>query len=311
MARLFAMTNRKNTAVLAAVTAATLMGTLGYFVRSSGCSAQMCAFVRFLTGLVLIAPVLVMRHGWRSAVRPSWMAAVSGVGISMCILFYFLAMQCLPLGIAALMVYVGPVLAAAAEAVWNRRLPALRDALPLAMSLVGIVAVAAFAGDEVTGGGAGISHQGLLYSFLSAAGYSVYLLLNSRIPAAMPLSYRTYWQFLAGCLVLSAAVVIDEGHAWCGMVQGWPYLLAIGVCHGLVVMMLISYAARRLSAIQYGTFAYLEPAVAVLMGYLLYAEEMTAGQWAGFALVLAAAATQVIFSRRTTAHLTKQPCPLP
>lgn len=305
------MTNRKNTAVLAAVTAAALMGTLGYFVRSSGCSAEMCAFVRFVMGLVLIAPVLVWRHGWRSALRPSWMAAVAGAGISLCILFYFLAMQCLPLGIAALMVYVGPVLAAAAEAVWNRRLPTLRDALPMAMSLAGIVAVAAFAEGGAAGGGTGISHQGLLYSFLSAVGYAVYLLLNSRIPAAMPLSYRTYWQFLAGCIILSAAVVIDEGHAWCGMVQGWPYLLAIGVCHGLVVMMLISYAARRLSAIQYGTFAYLEPAVAVLMGYLLYAEEMTAGQWAGFALVLLAAATQVLFSRRTTAHLTKQPCPLP
>lgn len=305
------MTNRKNTAVLAAVTAAALMGTLGYFVRSSGCSAEMCAFVRFVMGLVLIAPVLVWRHGWRSALRPSWMAAVAGAGISLCILFYFLAMQCLPLGIAALMVYVGPVLAAAAEAVWNRRLPTLRDALPMAMSLAGIVAVAAFAEGGAAGGGTGISHQGLLYSFLSAVGYAVYLLLNSRIPAAMPLSYRTYWQFLAGCIILSAAVVIDEGHAWCGMVQGWPYLLAIGVCHGLVVMMLISYAARRLSAIQYGTFAYLEPAVAVLMGYLLYAEAMTAGQWAGFALVLAAAATQVLFSRRATAHLTKQACPLP
>lgn len=304
------MTNRKNTAVLAAVTAAALMGTLGYFVRSSGCSAEMCAFVRFVMGLVLIAPVLVWRHGWRSALRPSWMAAVAGAGISLCILFYFLAMQCLPLGIAALMVYVGPVLAAAAEAVWNRRLPTLRDALPMAMSLAGIVAVAAFAEGGAAGGGTGISHQGLLYSFLSAAGYAVYLLLNSRIPAAMPLSYRTYWQFLAGCIILSAAVVIDEGHAWCGMVQGWPYLLAIGVCHGLVVMMLISYAARRLSAIQYGTFAYLEPAVAVLLGYLLYAEAMTAGQWAGFAMVLAAAATQVLFSRRATEHLTKQACPL-
>ena len=299
MARLFTMTDRKNTAVLAAVTAATLMGTLGYFVRSSGCSAEMCAFVRFLMGLVLIAPVLIWRHGWRSAVRPSWMAAVSGAGISVCILFYFLAMQCLPLGIAALMVYVGPVLAAAAEAVWNRRLPTLRDALPLLLSLAGIVAVAAFAEGGAAGNGPGISHQGLFYSFVSAAGYAVYLLLNSRIPAGMPLSYRTYWQFSAGCIILSAAVVIDDAHAWCGMAQGWPYLLAIGVCHGLVVMMLISYAARRLSAIQYGTFAYLEPAVAVLLGYLIYAEKMTAGQWCGFALVLAAAGAQVLFSRRS------------
>lgn len=295
------MTNRKNTAVLAAVTAATLMGTLGYFVRSSGCSAEMCAFVRFVMGLVLIAPVLVWRHGWRSVVRPSWMATAAGAGISVCILFYFLAMQCLPLGIAALMVYVGPVLAAAAEAVWNRRLPTLQDALPMALSLAGIVAVAWFAESETVGSGPAISHEGLFYSFLSAVGYAVYLLLNSRIPASMPLSYRTYWQFLAGCIILSAAVVIDDAHAWCGMTQGWPYLLAIGVCHGLVVMMLISYAARRLSAIQYGTFAYLEPAVAVLMGYLLYAEKMTAGQWMGFALVLAAAGMQVLFSRRTAA----------
>lgn len=293
-------------AVTAAVCAAALMGTLGYFVRSSGCSAQLCAFVRFVTGLALLAPLLPLRRGWRSLIQPSWMSMTAGVGISLCILFYFLALQCIPLGIAALMVYVGPVIAAVAESVWNRRLPSLHDALPMGLSLAGIVAVAVFADAPAGQEMPVFNHQGILYSVLSAVSYAVYLVLNSRIPDEVSLSCRTYWQFVAGCGVLTVSLLFhhDGGST---MVQGWPYLLIIGVCHGLVVMLLIAYAARRLSAVQYGTFAYLEPAVAVLVGCLVYAEQMSAGQWCGFALVLTAAGLQALPRRKATfAPLTKE-----
>lgn len=283
---------QKNTvsAVLAAVTAATLMGTLGFFVRESGCGAALCAFARFGLGLLLLVPLLLRGHMGGRDFRFSALSAVSGAGISLCILFYFMALKCMPVGLAALMVYAGPILAAAGEALWTRRLPSCRDALPLLLSLAGLVLVFLFAESGAKEGH--ICHAGVIYSLLSAAGYAVYLLLNSHLPATVSLGRRTFWQFAAGVTVLALPMLAGGGEAWSGLGTGWPYLLAIGVCHGLVVMVLIAYAARRLSATQYGTFAYLEPAVAVLIGCQLYGEQMAAGQWCGFALVLLAALAQ-------------------
>lgn len=288
------MESSKNSAVAAAVAAGTLMGTLGFFVRESACSASLCAFVRFAVGLLLLCPLLLRGCMGGRDFRFSWTAAVSGAGISLCILFYFMALQLIPVGVAAMMVYAGPVLAAVAEAVWNRRCPGVRDAVPMLLSLFGLLAVACFA--EGADHGQELNHAGLLYSVLSALSYSVYLLLNSRIPQEVTLGRRTFWQFVTGCIILALPLTIGAGE-WQGMGGGWPYLLIIGVCHGLLVMVLIAFAARHLSAIQYGTFAYLEPTVAVLLGYLVYAEQMTPGQWCGFALVVAAACTQALLAR--------------
>ena len=106
------MTGRNSSAFLAAILAAFLMGSLGFFVRESACSAQACSFVRFAVGLVLVAGLL----GWQrmrgtGSFAFSWQSAVSGAGISLCILFYFLSIQCISVGIAALLLYTGPVFA--------------------------------------------------------------------------------------------------------------------------------------------------------------------------------------------------------
>lgn len=285
----------KQGAFLAAVVAAFLMGALGFFVRESACSAQGCAFVRFAVGLVLVGCLLagLVWRGKGSAAF-SWPAALSGVGISLCILFYFLAIQEISVGIAALLLYTGPVFAVVGEALLARRMPPRRDCALIALAVAGIVAVTMFAGGE-TAGGSGAA--GWVYGLLSGVGYAAYILLNRNIPATVGLVQRTFWQFVAGCLVL-ALPLAGTAAPFAGLAQGWPYLLCIGVCQGFLVMLLIAYAVRHLTAIQYGTISYLEPAVAVLLGWCIYAEQLSAGQWCGFVLVIAASAAQSLIPSR-------------
>lgn len=276
-------------AFLAAAVAAFLMGALGFFVRESACSAQGCAFVRFLVGLVLVGGLLVAQV-WRGrgCAAFSWQAALSGVGISLCILFYFLAIQGISVGIAALLLYTGPVFAVVGEAMLARRMPPRRDCGLIVLAVAGIVAVTVFAGGDAAGGSGA---QGWVYGVLSGVCYAAYILLNRNIPAGVGLVQRTFWQFVAGCVVL-ALPLAGTAAPFAGLEQGWPYLLCIGVCQGFLVMLLIAYAVKHLTAIQYGTISYLEPAVAVLLGWFIYAEQLTAGQWCGFVLVIAASAAQ-------------------
>lgn len=283
------MTGHNSSAFLSAVLAAVLMGSLGFFVRESACSAPLCSFVRFAVGLLLVAVLLgVLSARGRGSFAFSWQAAVSGVGISLCILFYFIAIQSISVGIAALLLYTGPVFAVLGEAVLSRRLPPCRDGILIVMSVAGIVAVSVFAEG---GAGTGDNAVGLVYGLLSGVCYAVYILLTRLIPPGVTLVRRTFWQFAAGCALLAVPLVGTE-NVFSGWEQGWPYLLCIGLFQGFLVMLLIAYAVRHLSAIRFGTISYLEPAVAVLLGWCIYSEQLTAGQWCGFVLVIAASAAQ-------------------
>lgn len=285
------MNGQRSSAFLAAVLAAVLMGALGFFVRESACSAPLCSFVRFAVGLVLVSLLLgYQRLRGKGSFSFSWQSAVSGAGISLCILFYFFAIQSISVGIAALLLYTGPVFAVLGEAVLNRSLPPKRDAFLILLSSAGILAVSFFA-EGGTGGGDSVA--GLVYGLLSGLCYAVYILLTRHIPQEISLVQRTFWQFTAGCVLLTVPLLTVE-NSFAGAEQGWPYLLSIGVFQGFLVMLLIAYAVRYLTAIQFGTISYLEPAVAVLLGWLIYAEWLTPGQWCGFVLVIAASAVQTL-----------------
>ncbi len=283
--------NKTNcSALIAAIVAAVLMGVLGFFVRETQCSAQGCSFARFIIGLLLITPM-----AWSSRTaegkRFAWSlpAALSGAGISLCILFYFLAITQISVGIAALLLYTGPVFAAAGEALLRRSLPPRRDMGLMLASAAGIILVTICAGEPAAEQPS--SAMGYVYGLLSGVCYAAYILLNRQIPGSISLSLRTFWQFAAGSLVLLVPLLLTDA-PYAGLSSGWPYLLCIGVLQGFAVLLLVAYAVRHLTAIEFGTISYLEPAVAVALGWLVYGESITPGQWCGFALVLGASALQ-------------------
>ncbi len=263
------------------------MGSLGLFVKESGCSAEGCALARFAIGLLLLAG-LSCRALRAAAFRFSPSSALSGVGIALCILFYFMAMERIPIGLAALLLYTGPLFAALGEALVARRCPGRRELLLLAAAAAGIVLVSC-------GGaglpGAGGSAWGLLLGLLSGLFYAVYILLNRLIPEGVPLTLRTFWQFAAGTLVLLLPLLRTEA-PFAGLAAGWPFVLCIGVLQGYAVLLLVAYAVRRLNTVQYGSVSYLEPVVAVALGWALYHEGMQPLQWGGVALVIAASLAQ-------------------
>lgn len=288
--RSISMSKNNYSALIAAIVAAVLMGVLGFFVRETHCSAQGCSFARFLIGMVLIVPLVFCRRAEGGARLPfSLPAVVSGAGISLCILFYFLAITQISVGIAALLLYTGPVFAAVGESLLRRSLPPRRDIMLMLASAAGIVLVTVCAGapaaDQVQ------EPMGYVYGLLSGVCYAAYILLNRQIPGHISLAVRTFWQFAAGSLVLLVPLLCTA-EPYAGLSTGWPYLLCIGVLQGFAVLLLVAYAVRRLTAIEFGTISYLEPAVAVALGWLVYGESITPGQWCGFALVLGASALQ-------------------
>ncbi len=294
---------RKLTAYMSAAFAAALMGTLAFFVRESQCSAQCCSFARFFIGMLLIGAlwlVEILRH--RDRFIWSAPAVASGAGISLCILFYFLALQRTSVGVAALLLYTGPVFAALGESLIKRKMPPLRDVVLISLAALGVVLVSICAPADGQGG----SRAGFIYGLLSGLCYSGYILFNRQIRKRVSLPARTFWQSAAGVAILFFPLVFsdcDIDH----MEFGWPYLACIGFVQGFAVLLPAAYAMKKLSAIKYGTIAYLEPMVAVALGFFVYHEQMSAGQWAGLALVVAVTFCQTALAARPKTGAVRTP----
>ena len=270
-------------ALLAALLAAMLMGSLCVFVRESGCSAQLCSFSRFCVGFLLIglgALYLRLRGAVRLRFSPASFA--SGISIGLCILFYFLAIQRTSAGIAALLPATGPLLSAVWESLLARRLPPRRDIYMVLMAGIGIILVTSFSADATPGHD---DARGIAYGILCGVFYSFYLVLNRCMSPEVRMVQRLFWQSAAGTLVLLGPLLVGQG-SLAGLAGGWPWLLGIGLLQGVGVLALVAFAMRKLSSLEFGIISCLEPTEATLLGWLVYAELIMPGQWLGFILVL-------------------------
>ncbi|MDD6814605.1 MAG: EamA family transporter [Akkermansia muciniphila] len=276
-------------ALAAAVFGALLMGCLGLLVRESGCSAQGCAFARFALGLVLVS-FLALRGIVR---RRSFnlQAVLSGVGIALCILFYFLAIERTTLGVAALLLPTGPLFASIGEAVVKHRCPSLQETLLLLTAACGIALV------SCGGGGLSADPWGVVFGLLSGLSFGVYILFNRLIPEHIDVPERTFWQSAAGVAVLVVPMLSTDA-PFAGLPEGLPYLLSIGLLQGFLVLMLVAFAMKHLPAIQYGALSYLDPATAVALGWAVYGEQMLPLQWVGVLLVLSSSLAQSLLTQR-------------
>jgi drug/metabolite transporter (DMT)-like permease len=133
---------------------------------------------------------------------------------------------------------------------------------------------------------------------LSPILWSVGTIVSRNRPPACSWIAQTGWQMLIGGVVL--AVLAGAGGEWRQLrlqpqgLLALAYLIVFGSC--------IAYAAYfwlvpQVAPVQLGTAAYVNPAVAALLGWLILDERMTWRQWLGTAVILAGTVLVTLSSR--------------
>lgn len=228
------------------------------------------------------------------------LAAVAGVQA-----FYFLAVQRLPVGIALLFEFAGPVLVVA----WIRfvrRSPLPRAAvLGTAVSLAGIcVVVQIWTGLKLDG-------LGLLFGACAAVCQAAYFVGGERLTATVDTRVLLSSGFLVGAVALTPIARpwdIDwsllAGPAAVAGARPAAWILAAVLIAGTVIAYLLGIAGlKRLSAPVAGALGYLEVVVAFVAAWALLGERPTPVQLAGGAIVIAG----VFLAQRAIA--TREPVP--
>ncbi len=216
------------------------------------------------------------------------------VGVAFVQLFYFLAIHRLPVGIALLIQYLGPVLVAIWARTFGHERVRRRIWAALALSLAGLtLMVQLWRGVTLDG-------LGVTFALVAAVVFASYLLLAEREVArreSIPLLawgfffatlfwtiVQPWWSFPAGTVGKRVSL---EGHLASWHLPVWALVLWVIVLGSIVPFALVVAALRHISATRVGIASMLEPVVATIVAWVWLRESLAPVQLAGAAVVLA------------------------
>lgn len=175
---------------------------------------------------------------------------------------------------------------------------------PLAIGglLLGFAGVAVLVGEGLRAALAPLpAYLALLTASLVWAGASVYA---KRYPVkAGPLTNSGVQMFCAGALLLVIGVGRGEQAHWHWTLPATlalAYLIVFGSC---VAYLSYQWLVHEISPSLLGTYAYVNPAVAVVLGGLILDERLTASQWLGTGIILLAVVLVTLAGRAPVAKV--------
>ncbi len=265
-----------------------------------------------LAGMRFLVAGIVL-YGWmraRGTPNPTtreWGAA-SFLAILIFVLDYgllFWAERRVPSGTAAVMMATIPGFMALGEIVFLRT-QRLRFRLGLAL-LVGMAGVAVLVGHSISMGEAPIDTVGACALIVAAISWSVAASLSRKLPLPAAKAMSSGAQMLAGgvLLTLTAALLGEfRGFRVQAVSRGaWLALAYLIVAGSIVGFTAYVWLIHHESPTKVGTYAYVNPVVAVLVGYFLGGEAIGPRTIAGTALVLVSVVVITTTPRKVAAVL--------
>lgn len=237
------------------------------------------------------------RRDWREAFIVGGMLIVGGTAL------VGWAELSVPSGITSLILATNPLWLVLLEGIGNRRAPAARVMVGVTVGLVGL---AILIGPSVLTPGTGINLLGAGALALSALTWSAGALYSRRLAPSGSRARTTGMQMIAGAL-LSFVVALALGeHRELSLADITPAsLVAIGyliVAGALVGFSAYLWLMRVSTPSRVATHAYVNPVVAVLLGWAVLGEAVTTRT--AVAMVVIVLAVLVIVSAPTPMHKT-------
>ncbi len=264
------------------------------------------AAMRFLVaGLVLY--LWMVARGERSPTARQW-TSIFSIAFPIFVVDYglvFWAEQRVPSGVTAVMLGTIPAFMALSEIIFLRT-QRLTVRLALAL-LIGFGGVAALMSHSFNLGGAAIDSTGAVALIIAAMGWSVASALTRKLPLPPSKVMSSGAQMLAGGVLLAIiAAALGEFrnfHPEAVSRGAWLALLYLIVAGSIIAFTAYVWLIHHESPTKVGTYAYVNPVIAVLLGYFLAGESLGLRTILGTLLIL----ISVVVITTTSAKKTPAP----
>ncbi|MGZ8743390.1 MAG: DMT family transporter [Nocardioides sp.] len=241
---------------------------------------------RLVVGSLVLGAVLMTR-GWVRPRKADWLPLVA-IGL-LWFGIYNVALnegeRRVDAGTAAMLIQLSPVLIAVLAVLFlrERSAPTLWIGLVVAFAGVAVISLA-------TSSGSNSDVLGVLLCLVSAAAYSVSVILQKPLLSRMPAIQVTWIACTVGavaCLPFAGQLVTEAAVA---PVADLGWVLYLGVLPTAIAFTTYAYALTHMSASSLGVTTYLVPPITVLMAWVLLDETPPAMAYVGGALALAGVA---------------------
>jgi drug/metabolite transporter (DMT)-like permease len=247
------------------------------------------AGVRFFTAGILLGAAVLATGGELPRARRDWRTlAIVGcfllIGGNATLVW---AEQTVESGLASVYVAAGPLWTAFFDAIvpGGKTRLTWRMGLGLLLGFLGILLLAGVTPAQLLS----IEMRGPVALTLGSASWAMGSVYSKRHPTAVsPYAAAAVQMAVAGGLLMLVGLALGESRAWQVTPSGMgalAYLIFVGSIVGYTAF---GYALRNASATVVGTFAYVNPVVAVLLGWLILHEQVTVRTLAAMGLILGA-----------------------
>ena len=276
-----------------ALASAFCFGGSGPFAKpliTAGIPPLQVAWLRLAGGALLMLP-FALRHAAVVRRQPRLLLGYGLFAVAGVQAFYFASIARIPVSVALLIEFLGPVMVLG----WIRfvqRRPVTRSA-----AIGVVIAVAGLACVVEIWSGLTFDPLGLLFGLAAAACQATYFLLSDNGAEIEPRALTSFGLILGAVVV--AVIARPWEIEWSRMtaqvdLAGHPVPALFCVVWVVLIGTVFAYltgivAVRRLSAPVAGAVAFLEPVVATVLAWLMLGEHLGPVQLAGGALILAGA----------------------
>ncbi len=277
-----------NKAKLGLLSAMSIFGTIGIFVKYIPLSSAAIAFSRGLLGVAFLAVVMLLfkkKPDWSAVKKNLLLLCLSGAAIGFNWILLFESYKHTTVATATVCYYLAPLFLLLASPLLDERLTS-KKILCISAALVGMVFVSG-----ITDGPMPTFEEllGVLLGIGAAILYASVMFLNKKF-SPIGAYDKTVMQLGIATLVLLPYLLLTQGLSVPTLtgVQ-WGLLIIVGVIHTGFAYTIYFGTLRDLSAETVALFSYLDPVIAIFLSAFLLGEKMTISGIIGSVLILGSA----------------------
>lgn len=262
------------------VAGAAIIGLAPILVRLADAGPAAIGFWRVTFAMPLLALIAMRTDG--GVGRPSKFALLAGMAFACDLGFWHYSIHYTSVANATVLTNLTPVVVTAAAWIFLKQRPAKLFVAAVGLAVAGAWLMAVGRGEHAAGANPPL---GDALALTTAVWYALYFLAISAARRNVGATRVMFWSGVASApLLLAAALVLGED-IFPITKGGWAALVALGVMH-VAGQGSIAWALGRLPAATASVVVLVQPVVAAVLGWLLFAEALGPLQALGGAIAL-------------------------
>lgn len=265
--------------------AVVIYGTIGYFLHFVNAASEFVVMCRGLFGSLFILLVMLLTNklpDLKSIKNNLLMLIISGIALGFNWIFLFAGYR-YAVAITSLCNYLAPIFLVIITTVFMKEKLTTKQIVCIAIAFFGIVLVSGLFDGEISA-----DIHCFIYGLLAALGFVALVLCNKKIKNIKPLD-KTVVQLFVSFLTVLPVVLINKQMPTNIDTRSLLIVVMLGVVHTGIAYILYFSSIDTLPASKIAILGYVEPVLSIIIGTVVFKENMSIYGLIGAILILGSA----------------------